>query len=686
MAISKAEKLAKIHEEAMQEFDKIQTALRDERLQCLQDRRFYSIAGAQWEGPLGQQFENKPRLEVNKIHLSLIRIFNEYRNNRISVNFISKEGDETDALADTCAKLFRADEQDSVAEEAYDNAFEEAVGGGFGAFRLRTEYEDESNEDNERQRIRIEPIFDADSSVFFDLNAKRQDKADAVACYVLSSMTYDAYREAWDDEPSSIHKNIYQRMFDWLTPDVVYIAEYYRLENAKDVIYYFQGIGGDERKIKESELQDDENLRQELEATGYFIARSKKIKIKKVRKYILNGSRVLEDCGYIAGNCIPIIPVYGKRWFIDNVERCMGHVRLAKDPQRLKNMQLSKLAEIAALSSVEKPIFTPEQIGGHQIAWSEDNIKNYPYLLVNQLTDVNGNIAAIGPQAYTRSPQIPPATAALLTLTETDLQDVLGNQQAAEKLQGNISAQAVELVQNKLDMQAFIYISNLAKAIKRCGEVWLSMAAEVFIEEKRKLKGIGNQGQVEKIELMTPTLNEKGELVYENDLSEARLDVAIEVGPSSASRRQSTVRMLTNMLGIMQQDQETANVISSMIMMNMDGEGVSDVRKYFRNRLLRMGVIKPTQEEAQQLMQEQQAQQPDAQSQFLLASAQEAQAKAAKAKADTLHAVAKAKEAEASTVEKLASIDINKRKQVLDEAERVLNSNITATAGPMTGE
>ena len=51
-----------IHQEALGEFDKIQTALRDERLQCLQDRRFYSIAGAQWEGPLWYQYENKPRM------------------------------------------------------------------------------------------------------------------------------------------------------------------------------------------------------------------------------------------------------------------------------------------------------------------------------------------------------------------------------------------------------------------------------------------------------------------------------------------------------------------------------------------------------------------------------------------------------------------------------------------------
>ena len=147
MAKSKEYKLSQIHQDALYEFDNIQTALRDERLQCLQDRRFYSIAGSQWEGPLGDQFENKPRFEVNKIHLSVIRIINEYRNNRVTVDFISKDGTANEELADTCNGLYRSDEQDSVANEAYDNAFEEAVGGGFGAWRLRTCYEDEEDDE-----------------------------------------------------------------------------------------------------------------------------------------------------------------------------------------------------------------------------------------------------------------------------------------------------------------------------------------------------------------------------------------------------------------------------------------------------------------------------------------------------------------------------------------------------------
>ena len=102
MAKSTAEKQASIHQEAMQRFNRIQSALKDERLQCLQDRRFYSIAGAQWEGDLAKQFANKPRFEVNKVHLSVIRIFNEYRNNRITVDFISKDGTTDDKLADVC--------------------------------------------------------------------------------------------------------------------------------------------------------------------------------------------------------------------------------------------------------------------------------------------------------------------------------------------------------------------------------------------------------------------------------------------------------------------------------------------------------------------------------------------------------------------------------------------------------
>ena len=633
--ISKEQRLDDIHAEAMTQFDRIQSALRQERLQCLDDRRFYSIAGAQWEGPLGAQFENKPRFEVNKVHLAVLRIINEYRNNRISAAFISKDGTKYDRLADTCADLFRADEQDSVATEAYDNAFEEAVGGGFGAFRLHTEYENEEDDDDEKQRIRIAPIFDADSSVFFDLDAKRQDKADAKHCFVITSQSRASYAEDWDDDPSSWPKDIKRSEFDWLTPDVVYVAEYYRLEMESQTIRVFRHLDGSEVKHPEADFEEDEELEPTLAALGAREVRQKKIKRRRVRKYILSGNAVLEDCGLIAGKHIPIVPVYGKRWFVDNVERCMGAVRLAKDAQRLKNMQVSKLGEIAALSSVEKPILFPEQVAGHQDRWAEDNLKNYPYLLINPVTDATGQQQNLPPVAYTKAPNIPPALAGILQITEVDIKEILGNQGEADKMVSNISGKAVEMIQQRLDMQSFIYMSNFAKAVKRGGEVWLGMAKEVYADEGRTMKGMGEQGQVTPIELMKPMLRD-GMQETDNDLSEADFDVAVTVGPTSDSKRAATVRALTGMLAITS-DPETAKVLQAMTMMNMEGEGIADVREYFRKQLVNMGVLKPTEEEAQQISEaQQQAQQPTPEQQYLLSQAQKTLAEVEKIKAEAM--------------------------------------------------
>ena len=650
------QRLFRIHSEAIKEFDEIQTALRDERLQCLQDRRFYSISGAQWEGPLRDQYANKPKFEVNKIHLSVMRIISEYRNNRITVDFVSKDGSKDDKLADTCDKLYRADEQDSGAEEAYDNAFEEAVGGGFGAWRLKTTYVNEEDNEDERQRIAIEPIFDADSSVFFDLNSKRQDKADAKRCFVLTAMSRNAYIDMYKDDPASWDKEIHQYEFDWATPDVVYVAEYYRVEDKTETIRIFQTIAGEEERYTQDDFARDEELETKLIAIGSREIRQKRVKRKAVYAYIMSGSRVLEDLGKIPGRCIPVVPVYGKRWFIDNVERCMGHVRLAKDAQRLKNMQLSKLGEISAYSVVEKPIMTPEQVAGHQMMWSQDNLRNFPYLLINPVTDANGQVSPLGPLDYTRSAQIPPALAGLIQVTESDMQEILGNQQNGDKIVSNISGKAVEMIQQRLDMQTFIYMSNMAKAVRRCGEVWLSMAKDVYVEEGRKMKGIGISGELETIQLSKPMLTAEGEMVVENDLSEAQFDVAVDVGPSSSSRRSATVRALTGMMAITN-DPETQQVLQAMAMMNLEGEGVADVREFFRKKLIRMGVVKPTQQELDELMAELEGKGQDPNAIFLAAAAEEAQAKAAKARADVVKTLADADLAQARTIETLNKTD-----------------------------
>ena len=234
-----------------------------------------------------------------------------------------------------------------------------------------------------------------------------------------------------------------------------------------------------------------------------------------------------------------------------------------------------------------------------------------------------------------------------------------------------VSGKAVEMIQTRVDMQTFIYMSNFAKGMKRCGEIWLSMARDIYTEDKRKMKTIAPTGDAGMVELMQPTIDpETGAMVMANDLSNATFDVVSQVGPSSSSKRAATVRALTGMLQITS-DPETAQVLTAMAMMNMEGEGVSDANAYFRKKLLRMGVVKPTDIEAEELMAEMQGKPQDPNAMYLQAAAEEATAKAAKARADTVETVASAELKRAQTLETLSKVDETAQNMALTNAEAV---------------
>ncbi|MOA23901.1 hypothetical protein D3C78_1445510 [compost metagenome] len=108
--------------------------------------------------------------------------------------------------------------------------------------------------------------------------------------------------------------------------------------------------------------------------------------------------------------------------------------------------------------------------------------------------------------------------------------------------------------------------------------------------------------------------------------------------------------------------------------MNMEGEGLSDANDYFRQQLLRQGVVKPTEQEAQQLAEEAANAQPDPQAAYLQAAAQEAAAKAAKANADTVATIADAEKTRAETAKIITEIDVAEQAQALEIIDRATAS------------
>jgi len=238
-----------------------------------------------------------------------------------------------------------------------------------------------------------------------------------------------------------------------------------------------------------------------------------------------------------------------------------------------------------------------------------------------------------------------------------DMQDILGNQNEGDKIVSNISGKAVEMIQQRLDNQTFIYMSNFAVAVKRSGEIWLSMAQETYVEEDRAMKGIDDSNRVRKVVLMTPRIDEDtGRLELDNDLSRAKLDVVADVGPSSASKKAAAVRALTGMLTVTS-DPETQQVLQALSLMNMEAEGLVDARDFFRKRLVSMGVVKPTETELEEMAALAGQEQPtDPNAVYLQAAAEEAVAKAEKARADVLNTIADAELTQAKTATELAKL------------------------------
>ena len=195
------------------------------------------------------------------------------------------------------------------------------------------------------------------------------------------------------------------------------------------------------------------------------------------------------------------------------------------------------------------------------------------------------------------------------------------------------------------------------------------MARDVYIEAQRKMKSVGSQDEVTTVELQRPIIDDTGALVLQNDLSRASFDVSVDVGPTSANKRASTVRALTSMMAI-SDDPETKMVLQSMALMNMEGEGIADIREHFRQKMLMMGVVKPTEEEAAKLAEMAQNQQPDPQAQYLQAAAEQALAEATKARADTVLTAAKAEQAKAQTLKTVAETDAAEQKQALEVIEK----------------
>jgi hypothetical protein len=625
-----SKRLEEVHARALKRFDEAAIPQAEIRAHALLCRRFISVPGAMWEGPWGDQFANSVRVEIDKISKGVEKIVEDYRSNRIVPDFRPAGANSDTETADTLDGIHRADAYHFKAQQAWDNAFEEGTAGGFGAYRLCNDYADPYDIESDEQRINPGLIIvDADQRVYFDPSSKLYDKSDARWAFVLTADSREAFEEEYEGRVSDWPENRLNTLFDWFTPDVVVKAEYYEVEEKKaDLLVFTHKLTDEEQRMWPDELEDGEEA--ELRAKGWKRSTKKRLR-RRVRKYVLSGAEVLEDCGYIAGNRVPIAPYYGKRWFVDNQERFRGAVSKRMDAQRVYNAKVSKLSEQDALAPREKPIFLAEQLPpALRELWAKQEQERHPYALVNPVYDQNGGIVAMGPIGKIEPPTLSQVTAMLLQIASSDLTEETDD--GADEVVANTSAEAMDIAATRIDAKSGIYLDNWRQTMQCGGEIFLGMARDVYFEPGRAVETMSEDGEDGEATLQESYTDGAGRNKIRNDFTTGKYKVIVDVTEATATRRDKTVKSMLNLASIATQAQieDLAKVALFTAVMNQDGEGTGDMQVWARKQLVGMGVVEPNEEEQQQIDEAQQNQPPDPAQ--VLAEAQSIALKASAAK------------------------------------------------------
>lgn len=581
------------------------------------DYVFYYIT--QWDDTILAETQLEYRGEFNVVKKAGRQIMMDLALNPVQADFQPTGGTPQDS-ADTLDGIYRADDNNNLSIEAFEVAKNESVVGGVGGWELYTDYVDHRGLNND-QKIYRRPLYEMNNNGFWDPSSMRLDRSDAGYFSYLRRYSEEGYKDLMEeltgDRPDAISLDSFAHpeisySFPWVggEGEKIYVADFYHRELVTDKILYMYDPFEQLTVVYESKLE--EHMDELLEA-GFEVREEKEIKRWSVTKYIVSGETILSE-EELPGENIPVVPTYGETAWVEGELHYEGVTRLAKDPQRLRNFQLSYLADLASKGPRNKPIFTPEQIAGFQDMYEVSGIENnYPYLLMNS-KDPEGETLPIGTVGEMPSPNIPQALAASIELSRQAIEDVANPgipQDVADPSQ--MSGKAAIAWQQRMDMQSMVYQEHYKHAKRRDAEIYASMTNDVY-DTPREERVMLPDGTEKTLQVMSSVFDEQtGEMVTVNDLRAGSYDIKAKIGPNHATQRDATIEYLQTVLRDMAPDDPARQMVQLKLLELIDGADTDDIRDYVRKQMIIRGYKEPdTPEEIQLAQQAQQSQQPDA--------------------------------------------------------------------------
>lgn len=620
----------------------VQTVEHDNRQAARESDHFLNKSNGQWEPDVFRKSNGKPRYQFDLCTPVVDQIVGPMEESDFSIVVRPSGGEASKEDAETYNGLIRNLENLSGARDIYNAAARQMVSTSIAGWRVVHDWVDGDSFD---QDLLIKPINNFRDRVWYDPNAELPDMSDAKYCYVMQSMSKDAYDEEFPEgSGQSVGDDRQTDVYTFKKDEVVVGELVYREPTTQELVLMSNGaVYVDDEKFK--------SVADELSARGVTETRRRKRDTFKVFTRLFDGGGWLSEPQETVFSLLPVIPIYANFSISENKVIYWSAVEKLMDSQRVYNYAKSRQIEEGALAPRAKMWLTREQASAD----------------IDSLATLNTNTKPVQfwkfkegepPPFQIGGAQINPGLQQTAADAGADVQNISGVHPA--QLGNNPGIQsgvALELQQNKGDVATLKYFNALQRGIQATARVLVDAIPKTY-DAKRQVRLLGIDGTEEVVVLNDVVVDEQtGKPVSLNDLSKGQYDVTVDVGEAFHNRQQKTVKAITEIAAV---DPTILQTGSDIMLRNISAPGMDLLADRKRMQMVDAGLIPPdqmTEEEvaAQQEAQDTQGQQPDA---LLIA----AQAEVEKANAQRI-------KADADAQDKLRASQI-KAEQILLEHER----------------
>ena len=530
------------------------------------------VWGNQWREDEVKVFNDykKIPMTMNKLAPLLNHMIGEQRQNTPSIECIPDDTVPVETV-EVREALVKDITFDSNSKIVFQTAFQCAASGGYGAFYVDTEYE---NEYSFKQVIRIKE-GKIPTRFFFDFSAIEQCKTDGMFSGFRTRMSRKKFASIYgkkierDIQPSNLEDGT---VFN--DDDSVTIVDYYERKYNTTTLYKLSNgreIDSSEFKSLERIMLDDAEM---LMDNGVLVTVEDKRKAPKykVMHYVYAGEYELES-SECACKQLPIIYVDQASFFNEKGQQITRpFIKDTKDAQRYINYIATQSAHLLKIARYDQFLIEAGNARSNDTAqiWRDP-------------TQIQGGLkfdkveSGFTPQRL-QPPELPMALVQQYERALADIQSSTGMYNAQLGEQGNeISGNAIDARTKRGAYSTYIPYDNLNRAISVAASIINEMIPVIYDTERSMQLNMKDRG-------MTPITLNKSMSEYEggevqNDMTKGKYKIRLVPGPSWEGQKKEA---LDSMQMILQANPELFNMIADLYVENLPLNNSIELRNRLR--------------------------------------------------------------------------------------------------------